>query len=690
MPNGVELKQIKKRDGRVVEFDQSKIAVAIFNAFKAHEEAKSGGPLSEEREKALRGEARRVSDEVVSVLEITFKYRGGMPSVEEIQDLVEDKLMALGYHEVAKRYILYRQQRAQLREIRKVFSDALGLVEKYLGRADWRVRENSNMSFSLQGLNNYISSAVASQYWLQKIYPPEIANLHLEGDFHIHDLGILGAYCCGWDLYTLLLNGFGGVYGKVESAPPRHLKSALGQIVNFFYTLQGETAGAQAFSNFDTLLAPFVAYDRLEYPDVKQAMQEFIFNLNVPTRVGFQTPFTNLTMDLVPPSYHRDEAVLIGGKAWDNHTYGEFQKEMDWINRAFCEVMMEGDAKGRIFTFPIPTYNITKDFDWSNSNLRPLWEMVARYGIPYFANYINSDMSPEDARSMCCRLRLDNRPLRDRDAMKGGGLFGAYPLTGSIGVVTLNMNRAAHLADGSKERFFERIGFTMEMAKRSLETKRKVLEELTDVGLYPYSRCYLASVKERHDRYWSNHFSTIGLIGMNEACVTLLGESIASSEGRELAIEVLKFMRDKLRTFHEETGNFYNLEATPGEGAAYRLAKVDKKRFPDIFTMGKEHPYYTNSTQLPVDYTDDLFVALEHQDKLQSLYTGGTVLHFYVGERIDDPNMVKRLTRRIAEKYSLPYFTLTPTFTICPVHGYIPGEHHECPYEVSDEQEMVQ
>lgn len=688
MSNDFEIKKIAKRDGRIVDFDQSKITSAIFKAFRA-QQVETKGPLSASEEQELWDRAKKTSDDVVSVLKISCKHHSETPTVEEIQDLVEDRLMVSGYTEVAKRYILYRQQRAQLREMKKVLSDAIGLVKKYLSKEDWRVSENSNMSFSLQGLNYYISSAVASQYWLQHIYPPELAKFHIDGDFHIHDLGTLGAYCCGWDLHALISRGFGGVYGKVESAPPKHFRSALGQIVNFFYTLQGETAGAQAFSNFDTLLAPFVAYDNLSYKDVKQAIQEFIFNLNVPTRVGFQTPFTNLTMDLIPPSYFKDWAAVIGGRPWDGHTYVEFQKEMDWINRAFCEVMMEGDAKGRIFTFPIPTYNITKDFNWDNPILEPLWDMTAKYGIPYFANFINSDMNPEDARSMCCRLRLDNRPLRDRDAIKGGGLFGAYPLTGSIGVVTLNMSRAAYLAKGSKEKFFNRISYLMEMAKQSLELKRKILEELTDSGLYPYSRHYLYSVKGQHDKYWANHFSTIGLIGMNEACTNLLGRSLASEAGRELSVEVLKFMREKLRLFQEETGNFYNLEATPGEGTAYRLARIDKKRFPEIYTMGEDHPYYTNSTQLPVNFSDDLFVSLEHQDRLQVLYTGGTVLHMFIGEKIDDSNMVKKLSRRIAEKYKLPYFTFTPTFTICPVHGYIPGEHHNCPFEEPDERQAA-
>ena len=556
----------------------------------------------------------------------------------------------------------------------------VSLVDNYLRKADWKVRENSNMSFSLQGLNNYISSEVIKEYWLYKIYPEEIRKAHVNGDFHIHDLGMLSVYCVGWDLAELLLQGFGGVPGKVESKPPRHFRTALGQIVNFFYTLQGEAAGAQAFSNFDTMLAPFIKYDGLSYDEVKQALQEFVFNVNVPTRVGFQAPFTNITLDLTVPEFLKNQPVIIGGK-FRGETYGDFQKEMDMFNRAFLEVMAEGDAKGRVFTFPIPTYNITSDFDWDNKNLDILWEVTGKYGLPYFANFVNSDMKPEDVRSMCCRLRLNNRVLERR----GGGLFGANPLTGSIGVVTINMPRIAYLSRNEAE-FFERLDHIMGLACDSLEIKRRVLEELTEMGLYPYSKFYLRNVKSRYGKYWRNHFSTIGLIGMNEACLNLIGVDIGDERGRNFALKVLNFMRDKLITFQESTGNFYNLEATPAESASYRLARIDKEKFPGIICANEREyqegaePFYTNSTQLPVNYTDDLFEALEHQDELQMKYTGGTVLHLFIGERISDKIVVKKLVKTICERYHLPYFTITPTFSVCPSHGYLSGEHDICPY----------
>jgi ribonucleoside-triphosphate reductase len=453
-------------------------------------------------------------------------------------------------------------------------------------------------------------------------------------------------------------------------------------LVNFFYTLQGESAGAQAVSNFDTLLAPFIRHDGLSYQGVKQAMQEFIFNINVPTRVGFQTPFTNVTLDLTPSPVLRDEPVIIGGVPQEE-IYGDFQHEMDMLNRAFAETMLEGDAKGRVFTFPIPTYNVSEDFDWDNSVLEPVWRMTAKYGIPYFANFINSDMSPEDARSMCCRLRLDNRELRKR----GGGLFGANPLTGSIGVVTINMPRVGYQAEGEVD-FFERLSRLMDIARTSLDIKRKILEELTAQGLYPYSRHYLDTVKQSQGAYWANHFSTIGLNGMNEACENFLGASIAHPDGKEFSVRVLTFMRERLSEYQQESGHLFNLEATPAEGASYRLAKADRSKYPEIATAGTENvPYYTNSTHLPVEYTDDLFEALEHQDDLQVLYTGGTVLHGFIGEQIDDWKQARLLVRRIAENFRLPYYTLTPTFSVCPVHGYIAGEHEYCPYEHSEQDQ---
>lgn len=537
------------------------------------------------------------------------------------------------------------------------------LVESYLKQLDWKVNENSNMAYSIQGLNNYIASEISKNYWLNKIYPADIRNAHINGDIHIHDLNIISVYCVGWDLKDLLTEGFRGVRGKIESAPPKHFRTALGQIVNFMYTMQGEAAGAQAFSNFDTLLAPFIKYDNLDYEQVKQAMQEFVFNMNVPTRVGFQTPFTNITMDLNVPSYYAEQPVIIGGELQEK-TYKEFQYEMDMINKAFFEVMMQGDASGRVFTFPIPTYNITKDFDWDNKNIEGLWEMSAKYGIPYFSNFINSDMSPEDARSMCCRLRIDNRELEYR----GGGLFGSNPLTGSVGVVTINLPKIAELSK-TKGEFFEKLAEKMELAKESLEIKRELLEDYTDKDLYPYTKFYLRDIKSRYGIYWKNHFSTIGLIGMNEACLNLLKDNIGSFRGKQFALEVMDYMRAKIVEFQKETGNNYNLEATPGEGTSYRLAKLDRDKY----------PYYTNSTQLPVNYTDDIFEVLDHQDDLQTKYTGGTVVHIYAGERIQSIETMKSLVKKICNNYHLPYFTFSPTFSTCPNHGYVAGEHYTCP-----------
>ncbi|HPI13141.1 MAG TPA: ribonucleoside triphosphate reductase [Spirochaetota bacterium] len=658
---------IRKRDGRILPFDPEKITDAIFKAARA-----VGG--------SNRETAQSVCDSVAGILDILHFKEGQTPTVENVQDLVEKMLIERGHARVAKAYILYREQHRKIREGKDLLNEGIQLVEQYLDRSDWRVNENSNMSYSLQGLNNHIASAITAKYWLERLYPPEIRESHVSCDFHLHDLGLLSAYCVGWDLRDLLLRGFGGVPGKVESRPARHFRSALGQVVNFFYTLQGESAGAQAFANFDTYLAPFIFYDRLTKSEVKQCLQEFVFNMNIPTRVGFQTPFTNVTLDLKVPSTIGEEYVVIGGEIRDRK-YREFQEEMDIFNVAFAECLLEGDARNRIFTFPIPTYNITADFDWENPAHDRLWEMTAKYGIPYFANFVNSDMDPEDARSMCCRLRLDNRELRSR----GGGLFGANPLTGSIGVVTINMPRLGYLAE-TEDEFFKRLAHLMDLAKDSLEIKRKVLENFTLSNLYPYTRVYLSDIYERNGRFWINHFSTIGLVGMNEACLNLLGRDISTPEGKDFAVRVLDFMRERIRGYQEETGNLYNLEATPAEGVSYRFAKHDRAAYSDIKTAGTNEPYYTNSVHLPVDFTDDIFDALDHQDELQTRFTGGTVVHGFIGEKIDDPQMVKHLVRRIAENYSLPYFTITPTFSICPVHGYIAGEHKYCPYEHTEEE----
>jgi len=976
-------KKIKKRDGRIVKFDSEKITNAIAKAGKA------SGEFDSKTAEKLTLKVLNLSQQA-----ITDK----IPTVEKIQDIVEEVLISSPYRKTAKSYIIYREQHARIREIAN--KSTVNLVDKYLEKIDWQVNENSNMTFSLQGLNNYVSSEISKVYWLNKIYPQEIRESYLNGDFHIHDLSLLSVYCVGWDLFDLLSEGFRGVPGKIECKPAKHFKSALGHVVNFFYTLQGEAAGAQAFSNFDTLLAPFIRYDKLNYNDVKQALQEFIFNINVPTRVGFQcmsedteilgrggwkkynqvkegdviatfniekgfieylpvkhvfakkyngkmynlknrisdqlispehrvvrrrfgaegytlekiekvynlkspfmvpvgsegyaqgnnnvdediiklmawvisegtmdssgrgsgrisiyqskeksrknydeilslcsslklkytertqkglgncniirfdanstrkilqyfktnkskgikfipdtiinadaetarlfletyikgdghdgckitttsvairdglmqvivnagygatvltrkpdntlskkdryiiriirhkdtyintvkkvnysgviwcpntdnetviarrngkifitgnTPFTNVTLDLTVPKYYADQGVIIGGEM-KSETYKDFQKEMNMFNKALFEVMDEGDAKGRVFTFPIPTYNITKNFDWNDENIDGLWKITAKYGIPYFSNFINSDMNPEDARSMCCRLRIDNRILEKR----GGGLFGSNPLTGSIGVVTINMPRIGYLSKNEDE-FVERLENLMIRAKESLEIKRKILEKFTENGLYPYTKFYLRGIKERFGKYWKNHFSTIGLVGMNEACLNLLGENVGSKNGRKFTLKILDFMRDKLLKFQEETGNNYNLEATPAEGTSYRLARMDKQKYPDILCANEEdykkgaEPFYTNSTQLPVNFTSDIFEALDLQDGIQVKYTGGTVLHIFAGEKIENPIVMKDLVKKICEKYSLPYFTLTPTFSICPTHGYLAGEHQKCP-----------
>jgi len=976
------IKRIKKRDGRVVAFSQAKITRAIMGAFKA---AGTGDKVT----------AEKLSDTVVAEMEKRFNGTI-VPEVEQVQDLIETEMEKRGMEDALRAFTLYRELHRKLRGVSSLV-DSDELIEKYLNRSDWRVKENANMTYSLQGLNNHVSSIITANYWMNKIYNRDIRKAHRTGDLHIHDLSSLSAYCTGWDFRDFLIRGFGGVSGKVNSKPPKHLSSALGQLVNFFYTLQGEVAGAVAMANFDTYLAPFIRHDKLSYKEVKQLMQEFLFNMNVPTRVGFQcfsedteilgvdgwkrhdevkvgdtiktfnvetgeieekkvkkvfsrkykgemyrlknriqdqlispkhrvvrrkfsgvfvlepieevlklkspfmvpvsgtnkqkdikisdeqiklmawiigegsverpgksrccyrvsiyqskiinpsyyreiksllkcfklefseyeqqglgkpvqrmrlnaessrkihgwfsksnvkfvpeillnmsqrqsrlfletfikaegfeknkiacserqtvddlqmiasnagygstvlvrdptigtkpvyvvrlirhqdtyikkvekidyegviwcpntenetviarrkgkvfvsgnTPFTNISMDLVPTKTVAEEAVIIGGKTI-NAKYGDYQKEIDIINRVFAEVMMEGDAQGRVFTFPIPTYSITKDFDWDNKNLEPVWEMTRKYGVPYFSNFINSEMDPEDARSMCCRLRLDNKVLRKR-----GGLFAANPLTGSIGVVTINLPRIGYEAakerkslEGAKGRFFAILGERMDIAKESLVVKRAELESLTERNLYPYCSFYLSDIYKRNKVYWRNHFNTIGINGMNEALINLMGKTIAEPEGRDFALEVMDYMRDKILIYQKELGEMFNLEATPAEGTAYRFARLDKQKYPDIKTAGEKVPYYTNSTHLPVDTTDDLFEALDHQDELQCKYTGGTVLHGFLGESLPTAEMTKKLVRKVAENYKLPYFSVTPTFSICPKHGYIKGEWEYCP-----------
>lgn len=668
---------IIKRNGAEVRFQKEKITNAIIKAGKATEEFQEKEAV--ELTERVISRVEKNTEKNIETTEVG-KYGDKIPTVEKIQDAVEYVLMQSRFKETAKAYILYREQHAKLRAFATATS--IGLVDKYLDKMDWQVKENSNMGYSLQGLNNYIFSEVSKTYWLNKIYPKEIRQAYENGDLHLHDLGTLSVYCVGWDLMDLLVEGFKGVAGKVQSAPPKHFRTALGQVVNFMYTLQGEAAGAIAFSNFDTLLAPFIRYDNLTYNEVKQCMQEFIFNMNTPTRVGFQTPFSNITLDLTPSVNFKNQQVIIGGVP-QKEKYADFQKEMEMFDNAFFEVMSAGDAKGRVFTFPIPTINITKDFNWESENLKGLWEITAKYGIPYFSNFLNSDMKPEDTRSMCCRLRLDLNELEKR----GGGLFGANALTGSVGVVTINLPRIGYLSRksiDSKKAFFERLARQMDIAKESLEIKRKILEQLTHANLYPYTKFYLRKIREAYGSYWKNHFSTIGLIGMNEASMNLFGEDLVSKTGHEFAKEVLDFMRKRLVDYQKETGNLYNLEASPAEGTAYRMALDDKRKYPDIIVANEEKfltgadPFYTNSSHLPVNHKNDIFESLKLQDPLQTKYTGGTVIHLFLGERINDSKIVPILVKKICENFHLPYFTLTPTFSICPQHGYISGEHSLC------------
>jgi ribonucleoside-triphosphate reductase (formate) len=654
---------IIKRNGQVVPFEPEKIAYAIFKALRA-----VGMPD--------RNKAKIFCEKVIDKLRPEPGKES--PNVEEIQDCVEKTLFEHNEFKAAKAFIIYRYQHQNIRDAKEIFSN-IDLIEDYINLKDWRVRESANSSYSLQGLNQHISTIISSQYWLNQIYPKEIADAHKQGRFHIHDLGFLSVYCVGWDLEDLLLTGFKGVDGKTQSRPAKHFRTALGQIVNFFYTMQGEAAGAQAFSDFDTYLAPFIRYDNLNYDQVKQCLQEFFFNMNVPTRVGFQTPFTNVTLDLEVPSFLKEQPVIIGGEPQEQ-CYGDFKNELNIFNKAFAEVMLEGDSNSSVFSFPIPTYNITPDFNWDNPDYENIWQMTAKYGIPYFSNFINSDMKPDDVRSMCCRLRLDKRELQKR----GGGLFGSNPLTGSIGVVTINLPKLGYEAK-SEEDFFNRLSWLMEMAKNSLELKRKVIERLTGQGLFPYSKFYLRHLYKKNGAYWNNHFSTIGIVGMNECLLNYLGYNIAEPNGHAFAIKVMDFMRSKMGQYQEETGQIYNLEATPAEGTSYRLARIDKMQYPDIIVANEKsyqnggQPYYTNSTQLPVNYTDDLFEALRLQDALQSKYTGGTVFHTFLGESQLPTSSVKQLIKKVTENFQLPYVTLSPTFSICPDHGYIFGEHFQCP-----------
>jgi anaerobic ribonucleoside-triphosphate reductase len=643
-----------KRDGTLKPFDPLKIRSALARAGAAT------GEFSAEV-------AARLANRVIAALALRNSDRP--PHIEEIQDCAEQALIVAGYIRTARAYIAYRDQHKRLREDRRTLVDVQASVEEYLERQDWRVNANANQGYSLGGLILNIAGKVTANYWLSHVYPPEVGAAHREADIHIHDLDMLAGYCAGWSLRTFLAEGLNGVPGKVEADPPKHLSSAVGQIVNFLGTLQNEWAGAQAFSSFDTYMAPFIRKDRLSYGEVKQCMQELIYNLNVPSRWGTQTPFTNLTFDWICPEDLRGEIPVIGGEEMP-FSYGELQAEMDMINRAYIEIMMAGDAKGRVFTFPIPTYNMTRDFDWDHPNADLLFEMTAKYGLPYFQNFINSDLKPNMIRSMCCRLQLDLRELLKR----GNGLFGSAEQTGSVGVVTLNCARLGYLFRGDESTLFNRVDQLLDLAKTSLEIKRKVIQRLMDDGLFPYTKRYLGTLR--------NHFSTIGVNGINEMIRNFTWDEhdITTEWGHRFACRLLDHVRDRIRGFQEETGHLYNLEATPAEGTTYRFAKEDRKRYPGILQAGTpEMPYYTNSSQLPVGFTDDPFEALERQEELQRKYTGGTVLHLYMSERISSVEACKRLVRRALERFSLPYITVTPTFSICPKHGYLSGEHEFCP-----------
>jgi ribonucleoside-triphosphate reductase len=655
------LKQVVKRSGSLESYKRQKIEAAISKAFVA-----SGVPESTAEGK---NQVRPIVDRVEALIRELMSHRHphSIPAIEEIQDLVETALIEAQQTAVAKAYILYRAKHEAIRDARKLMLDIDATMDGYLQQSDWRVNENANVNFSLGGLILHNSGTITANYWLKNIYTEEIAQAHREADFHIHDLSMFSGYCAGWSLRALIQEGLGGVPDKITSKPARHLSTLMQQAVNFLGCLQNEWAGAQAFSSFDTYLAPFVKVDNLSDKEITQCLQSFIFGVNTPSRWGSQAPFTNITLDWTVPSDLRDKRAIVGGTEMD-FTYGDCKAEMDRINRAFIQLMLAGDAEGRGFQYPIPTYNITADFDWDSENAQLLFEMTSRYGTPYFQNFVNSDLNPADVRSMCCRLQLDKRELRKR----GGGLFGSDELTGSIGVVTINLPRIGYLAQNEEE-FFTRLGDLMDLAKESLVIKRKVVQRLLDGGLFPYTKRYLQTL--------DNHFNTIGLVGMNECLLNFFDKNttIATPKGRDFALRVLTFMRNRLADYQEETGSLFNLEATPAESTSYRLAKHDKQRYPDISTAGTQEPYYTNSTQLPVMQTEDIFDALDLQEELQTTYTGGTVFHGFLGEAIDDWRACRDLVKSIAHNYRIPYFTISPTFSVCPIHGYLSGEHFTCP-----------
>ncbi|MDD5133482.1 MAG: ribonucleoside triphosphate reductase [Candidatus Nanoarchaeia archaeon] len=648
---GVVLK-IRKRDGRLVDFSKEKIIEAIWKSVQD-----VGGKD--------RKEAENLGNQIAGLA--LEKFAKKIPTVEDIQDIVEKVLIENGHAKVAKNYILYRQQKSNLRETKEFIVDSIKLVDDYIGKEDWRVYENANATYSLPGLLGYSAGSIMSFYGLHHIYPREIALAHTSGYIHIHNLSMaLNGYCAGWSLRKLLHEGFNGIPGKLDCRPPKHMRSAIGQIINFTGTLQNEWAGAQAFNSVDSYLAPFVKADSLSYKDIKQNIQELVYNLNISSRWAGQTPFSNITLDLNVPKDLSEQPVTIGGKLIDS-TYSNYQKEMDQINKAFIEVLIEGDAKSRVFTFPIPTYNLTKDFDWDSETANSLFEMTAKYGLPYFQNFINSDLNPGDIRAMCCRLQLNLKELQKNVT---GGRFSSAESTGSIGVVTINLPRLAYESK-TEEEFLEKLERYMFLAKESLEIKRKLVERNIQRNLLPYTKRYLGTLK--------HHFATIGIIGMHEACLNLFNKGIDTPKGQKFAIKTLNFMRERLVEFQEDTKNIYNLEATPGEGASYRLAKKDRQQYPQIKNSGTKEPYYTNSTQLPVGHTSDLFTAIKHQEPLQKLYTGGTVFHTFLGESIDK-EACKVLVKKIASNSTLPYFTITPTFSICEEHGYLKDDQAICPH----------
>lgn len=646
---------IMKRNGKTEEYSRWRIAGAISRALEA-----SSGINNTEKVENL---TYRTEEKLSKFLK--NRHPNSAPAVEEIQDIVETVLIESGEVEAAKAYIIYRAKHEAMRDARKLMLDISTTMDGYLKQSDWRVNENSNVNFSLGGLILHNSGTITANYWLKNIYPEAIAQAHRNADFHIHDLSMFSGYCAGWSLRQLIEEGLGGVRDKIKSKPAKHLLTLVQQIVNFLGIMQNEWAGAQALSSFDTYLASFVKAENLSEKEVRQAVQSFLFGVNTPSRWGSQAPFTNITLDWVVPEDLKFMPAIIGGTE-QSFTYGDCQTEMNLVNKVFIELMLEGDADGRGFQYPIPTYNITKDFDWNTENARLLFEMTAKYGTPYFQNFINSDLDPRDVRSMCCRLQLDKRELRKR----GGGLFGSDEFTGSIGVVTINLPRIGYLSH-SKEEFFQRLDYLMERASESLVIKRKVINHLMETGLFPYTKRYL--------KHLNNHFSTIGIVGMNECLLNFLGKDILSYEGKTFSLEILDYMRNRLADFQEKTGDLHNLEATPAESTSYRLAKHDKEHYPDIITSGTEEPYYTNSTQLPVDATEDIFDALDQQDELQVKYTGGTVFHGFLGEAVNDWKACRNLVKTIAENYSLPYFTISPTYSICPIHGYLAGEHFSCP-----------